>query len=264
MELETVIYEKRDAIAFITMNRPEQLNALNTRLHEDLGAVWEDYRDDDDLRVAIISGAGRAFCAGADLKERAVLAGANDRAADERRRHLAERDPRKFGLPNAHNIHKPIIAAINGYCVGGGHGMAMNCDIRIATRDARFADIEIKAGQIGRIDQVVRTYPLAVANYLGLTGDTISAEQAYMWGFVSHLADTREELMALAEEIARKIIANPPEAVNVYKDVAVHASGLNSDVRYLQHAARAVLASRDYIEAVTAFSERRDAEYRGR
>lgn len=263
MDLETVIYEKRGPIALITMNRPESLNALNMQLHADLGEVWDDFRDDDNLRIGIIMGAGRAFCAGADLKERAALAASGDREADERRRHLAERDPKRFGIPSVHNVQKPLIAAIHGFCVGGGHGMAMNCDIRIASRDARFADIEIKAGQIGRIDQVVKAYPLAVANYLGLTGDTIDAERAYMWGFVSHLVDTKDDLLPLALEIAEKVLANPPAAVSVYRDVAIEASGIHAHRKYLGHAARSVLASRDYIEAVTSFAEKRSGSFTG-
>ena len=263
VDFETVIYEKKGETAFITMNRPESLNALNMQMHEELGAVWDDFRDDDDLRIAIITGAGRAFCAGADLKERAALASQGDREADERRRHLAERDPKRFGLPSAHNVHKPIIAAINGYCVGGGHGMAMLCDIRIASTDARFGDVEIKAGQIGRIDMVVRSYPIAVANYLGLTGDIIPAQLAYQWGFVSHLVEP-DQLMPTAVEIADKVLANPPQAVNVYKDVSVEASGLQDTRKYLGHAARGVLASRDYVEAVSSFTAKREAEYEGR
>jgi enoyl-CoA hydratase/carnithine racemase len=263
MDFETVIYEKKGATAFITMNRPESLNALNVQMHEDLGAVWADFRDDDDLRIAIITGAGRAFCAGADLKERATLASAGDREADERRRHLAERDPKRFGMPSVHNVHKPIIAAINGFCVGGGHGMAMTCDIRIASTNARFGDVEIKAGQIGRIDMVVRSYPLAVANYLGLTGQIIPAQLAYQWGFVSHLVEP-DELMATAIEIADQVLANPPQAVNVYKDVSVEASGLHETRKYLGHAARGVLASQDYVEAVSSFTQKREADYEGR
>jgi enoyl-CoA hydratase/carnithine racemase len=257
MDLKTVVYEKRDKIAIITMNRPEALNALNEQLHADLGACWEDVKEDDAIEIAIITGNGRAFCAGADLKERAAFAREGKQPP-----RFYRRDPRRFGLPGGHEIPKPIIAAINGICVGGGHGIALDCDIRIASKAARFADIEIKAGQIGRIDKVVRAYPYAVGMYLGLTGDMITAEQAYMWGFVSHLVEP-DELLPTALEIANKILANPPRAVRVYKDVAQHALAMTprDAYDYLHQAHLAVLFSEDYVEAVTAFAEKRTPQY---
>jgi enoyl-CoA hydratase/carnithine racemase len=259
MELKIVNYEKKNGIATITMNRPEALNALSEQLHEELGWCWEDFKEDDDSGVAIITGVGRAFCAGADLKERAYWARQGKQPP-----RVYRRDGRKFGLPGQHEIPKPIIAAINGICVGGGHGIALDCDIRIASTAARFGDIEIKAGQIGRIDKVVRAYPTAVGMYLGLTGDMITAEQAYQWGFVSHLLEP-DDLMPKAYEIAEKILANPPRAVRVYKDVGNHSIGLTPrDARdYLTHAQQAVIHSRDYVEAVTSFDEKRKPTYEG-
>lgn len=260
MELSIVNYEKQNGIAIITMNRPESLNALSEEMHEQLGWCWEDFKNDDECGVAIITGTGRAFCAGADLKERAYWA----RQGKQPPRHY-NRDPKKFGLPAQHEISKPIIAAINGICVGGGHGIVLDCDIRIASTPARFADVEIKAGQIGRIDKVVRAYPMAVGMYLGLTGDMITAEQAYQWGFISHLVEP-DQLLPKAIEIAEKILANPPRAVKVYKDIAWHAIGMTPEnaLDYLRHAQLAVLYSRDYVEAVTAFDEKRKPTYEGK
>ena len=257
MELDTVLYEPRGEVVVITMNRPEALNALNEQLHHDLGDAWEAFKEDDSLRVAIITGAGRAFCAGADLKERAAY------ARDGRQPPRVERrDPRRFGLPGPHEIPKPIIAAVNGICVGGGHGIALDSDIRIASTAARFGDLEIKAGQIGRIDLLVKAYPPAVASYMGLTGEMISAELAHRWGFVSHLAEP-DDLLPTALQIADKILANPPRAVEVYKDVALHALRYGEARDYLHHAAKSVLASQDYREAVTSFAEGREASYTG-
>ena len=257
MELKTVLYEPQGEVVVITMNRPEALNALNEQLHHDLGDAWEAFKEDDGLRVAIITGAGRAFCAGADLKERAMY------AREGRQPPRAERrDPRRFGLPGQHEIRKPIIAAVNGLCVGGGHGIALDCDIRIASTAARFGDLEIKAGQVGRIDLLVKAYPPAVASYLGLTGEMIPAELAHRWGFVSHLVEP-DELLPTALEIAKKILANPPRAVEIYKDVALHALRYTEARDYLHHAAKSVLASRDYREAVTSFAEGREATFTG-
>ena len=257
MERETILYEPRGEVVIITMNRPESLNALNEQLHHDLGDAWEAFKEDDSLRVAIVTGAGRAFCAGADLKERAMY------ARQGRQPPRAERrDWRKFGLPGPHEIAKPVIAAVNGICVGGGHGIALDCDIRIASTAARFGDLEIRAGQVGRIDLLVKAYPPAVASYLGLTGEMIPAELAHRWGFVSHLVEP-DELLETALEIAEKILRNPPRAVEVYKDVALHALRYGEARDYLHHAAKSVLASSDYREAVTSFAEGREASFTG-
>ena len=260
MNLNTVVYEKRGKLALITMNRPESLNALNEELHAELASCWEDVKQDEEVQVAIVTGTGRAFCAGTDVKERAFWA-----AQGKQPPRSYRRDGRGNGLPGGHNINKVLIAAINGICVGGGHGMVLDCDIRIGSTNATFGDMEIKAGMIGRIDKVVRAYPFAVAMYLGLTGDMISAQQAYQWGFISHLVEP-EQLMPKAIEIAEKILANPPMAVAVYRDVALHAVGMTpaDAAAYLSHAHKSILASRDYVEAVSAFTEKRKPTYEGR
>lgn len=260
MELTKVIYEKQGPIAMITLNRPESLNALDEELHAELGWCWEEVKYDDEVQVAIVTGTGRAFCAGTDLKERAAYA-----ARGEQPPRTSRRDNRVFGLPGVHEVEKVIIAAVNGICVGGGQGIVLDCDIRIASTEASFGDVEIKAGMVGRIDKVVRSYPSAVAMYLGLTGDLISAAQAYQWGFVSHLVEPAE-LIATAQGIAQKIVANPPMAVKAYRDIARRAPGMTpADAAAYLHAMHArVLASRDYVEAVTSFSERRPSRFEGR
>ncbi len=260
MELTKVNYEKRGKLAIITMNRPEALNALDEELHHQLGWCWEDFKEDEDLELAIITGTGRAFCAGTDVKERARYA----REGKQPPRG-EKRNPKTFGLPGTHNIDKPIIAAINGICAGGGHGMALDCDIRIASTNATFADIEIRAGMIGRIDKVVRAYPFAVAMYLGLTGDFITAEDAHRWGFISHLVPP-EELMPKAIAIAGRILENPPRSVKTYRDIAHRALGMTeADAEaYLHHAHDVILKGRDYAEAVTAFDEKRRPAYQGK
>ena len=260
MDLTKVIFEKQGPIAIITLNRPESLNALDEQLHAELGWCWEEVKHDEEIQVAIVTGRGRAFCAGTDLKERAEYA-----ARGEQPPRTSRRDNRTFGLPGVHEVDKVIIAAVNGICVGGGQGIALDCDIRIASTDASFGDVEIKAGMVGRIDKVVRAYPPAVAMYLGLTGDLISAAQAYQWGFVSHLVEP-SELMPTAMSIAQRIVANPPLAVKAYRDIARRAPGMTpADAQAYLHAMHArVLASRDYVEAVSSFAERRAGKFEGR
>ena len=256
MAFETVLYEKRDGVAVITMNRPQVLNALNNQLHEELGACWEDVKEDDAVQVAVVTGAGRGFCAGADMKERAL----HREQGSQPTRYLGKRDWKKWGLPGPHESEKPLIAAINGFCVGGGQGIAMDCDIRIASTAALFGDMEIQANLVGPVWTMARLYPQAVAADLALTGDHIDAQQAYQWGFVSRLVEP-EQLMPEALAVAEKITSFSAEAVQAYKALVKKSQYTHpSEARDLAELWHEKLSwTQENLDAARAFTQRENS-----
>ncbi len=251
-----VIFEKRDNIAFITLNRPESLNAMNNALRSQLEESWERVNKEDDIFVVILSGAGdRAFSAGADLKE------------------MATRDPNARSVPIIGRgdilVWKPIIAAIHGYCVGGGLEMAMACDIRIASEDAAFGLPEVRAtGGLpggGGIQRLPRMIPMGMALELLFTGDRIPAQEAYRLGLVNRVVP-RDELMSTAETLAKKICENSPSAVRALKQAVIRgvempfSEGIALD-GYLSIVNR---NSEDAKERSAAIAEKRKPVWKGK
>jgi enoyl-CoA hydratase/carnithine racemase len=215
--MDKVVYEKRDRIAFVTLNRPDALNSLDDELNGELWEVWSDFNRDDAVDVAILTGAGKAFCAGADLKtfipkwEHANML--------DLRRNVATGIG--GGLTRGqHRITKPIIAAVNGHAIGGGFELALACDIRIASEKAKFGVFEVRFGLHqgdGGLVRLVAIAGIATALDLTLTGREVDAAEAFRLGLV-HKIVPHENLMAAAEDYARMILKNSQPAIRSAKE----------------------------------------------
>jgi len=263
--MHEVLYEKRDHLAYITLNRPEALNALNTPLRQQLLDALRDFEGDDDLWVAIITGAGeRAFSAGADLKE----------MSQRKQAELADqyRDPfwgvQTPSLNRGIRIWKPVIAAINGFCLAGGLELALACDIRVAADHAEFALKEVQRGIIpggGGTQRLPRAIPLNIALELMLTGDHMSAADAYRLGLINHVVPAAQ-LMTKAEEVAQRICTNAPLSVRAIKEAAYRGldTTLDEGLRIEALLAKAIGYTDDSREGPRAFAEKRPAVFKGR
>jgi len=221
---KVVIYEKRNRIAYITLNRPDALNALDDELNSRLWKVWDDFAKDESVDVAILTGSGKAFCAGADLKT-FIPKWENAHMLDVRRNV-----PTGIGggiTRGQHRITKPIIAAVNGHAIGGGFELALACDIRIASEKAKFGVFEVRYGfhqADGGIVRLVAIAGLAVALELTLTGREVSAEEAYRLGLVSRVVP-HDNLMATAEHYASLIMRNSQQAIRSAKETILDVVG---------------------------------------
>ena len=218
-----VLYEKRDRIAYVTLNRPEAKNAIDTETHELLWKIWEEFRDDDALDLAILTGAGDAFCAGADLKTFIPpWMEATPRKV---------RDNVKTGLGGLtrglHRIYKPVIAAVNGWALAGGLETALACDIRIASERAMFGSFEARRGYHhgdGGIVRLVNTCGSGIALEMLLTAEAIDAQRALTCNLVSRVV-SHERLMEETELVARLILRNSQIAVRSAKETILDVIG---------------------------------------
>ena len=250
-----VIYEKKDHIAYITLNRPERLNALGTELSQQLREAETRFAEDDNARVAIFTGAGdRAFCAGRDLKEAAEQGSRGERTTLSQRRLSTE-------------LNKPTIAAVNGVAYGGGFERALGCDIRICSENATFALAEVKVGLCPPTASFIlpRLLGLSNAMWLLLSGEPIDAQEAHRIGLVTKVVPL-PELMPTATRMAEVICENAPLAIRATKQLA----GLGMEVP-LDYARRLGLAlinsvwgSEDAVEGARAFTEKRKPVWRMR
>jgi len=224
-----VLYAKRERIAYLTINRPEARNAVSPEVHRAMIAAWADFVDDDDLDVAILTGAGDdAFCAGADLKEYIppIVAGAG--AADVR--EIAELGLNGF-TRGMHRIPKPIIGAVNGWALAGGLETALACDIRIASDRAMFGSFEARRGfhhGDGGLVRLLNAGGVGVAMHMLLTAEPIDARQALEWNLVSKVVP-HEQLMEEAETVARQILRNSQRAVRSAKQTILDVIGQTLD-----------------------------------
>jgi enoyl-CoA hydratase/carnithine racemase len=258
--LENVLYEKNGAIAYVRVNRPKVLNALNRRTWEDLRTAFEDARDDADVRGVILTGAGdKAFIAGADISELAQVTAVE-----------AERSS-SFGqavLNLIENLGKPVIAAVNGFALGGGCETAMACTIRVAAESAKFGQPEVKLGLLpggGGTQRLPRLVGKGRALQLILSAETISATEAHRIGLVNEVVSAAD-LIPRAEAILKQIFANAPIAVS-YSLEAVNrgletsqAEGLALEASFFGICA----ATADKKEGTSAFLEKRAAQFQGR
>ena len=249
-----VIYEVKEGIAYITLNRPEKLNAINPEMRELLWDAFQDVRNNDDVRCAIVTGAGRAFSTGHDL-----VAMANARANE---------GPSTGDLyVEQSKIWKPIISAINGICLAQGCGIALGSDIRIASTQAQFGWPQAKRGisSVSGPALLSQVVPRNVAFEFLFTGEFVDAQKALELMLVNYVVEP-EEVMPRAEEMARKITANAPLALAAIKEASIKGSemGLEQRVAFAQTKRDEVLATEDAQEGVRAFAEKRAPVWRGR
>ncbi len=252
--MSVLLYEKKDRIAYLTLNRPEKRNALNYELLGELEKAWIDFRDDDDLWVAVLTGAGTAFCAGLDLTERAAQ-GSLTRPGENR-------NPMCPGLLK---VWKPIIAAVNGPAYAGGWLLVMECDLRIASEEARFAITEVQVGvpAIGSA-HLPRYIPTAIAMEMLLTGDPISAQRAYEIGFVNKVVPS-DELMPAATALAERLCKNAPLAIRLTKEAAFrNIYPTDEEAMASDTIMAAALTSEDLIEGIIATAQNRPPVWKGK
>src|SRR3954463_12799728 len=258
--LENVLYETKGAIAYVTLNRPKVLNALNQQTWKELRTVFEDARDDPDIRGVILTGAGdKAFIAGADISELAQV------TAVEAEQSSA------FGqgvLDVIENLGKPVIAAVNGFALGGGCETAMACTIRIAAENAKFGQPEVKLGVIpggGGTQRLPRLVGKGRALQVILSGEMISAQEAYRIGLVNEVVPAAE-LITRAEAILKQIFSNAPLAVK-YSLEAVNR-GLETSQAEGQSLEASLFGlcagTEDKKEGTQAFLQKRAAQFQGR
>jgi enoyl-CoA hydratase len=260
LSLENVLFEKKGAIAYVTLNRPKVLNALNTKTWEDLRSAFEAARNDNEVRGVILTGAGdKAFIAGADINELTRLTAIEGEASSS------------FGqsvLNLVENLGKPVIAAINGFALGGGCETAMACTIRIASETAKFAQPEVKLGVLpggGGTQRLPRLVGKGRALQLILTGEMITAQEAYRIGLVNEVVPA-PNLIPRAEAILNQIFSNAPIAVK-YSLEAVNkglessqAEGLSLEASFFGLCS----GTDDKKEGTSAFLEKRPAKFQGR
>ena len=260
LKLENVLYEKKDGIAYVTLNRPKVLNALNTPTWSDLRAAFEDARRDAGVRGVILTGAGdKAFIAGADISELAHIAA------------FEAQQSSRFGqtvLDLIENLGKPVIAAINGFALGGGCETAMACTLRIAVESARFGQPEVKLGLVpggGGTQRLPRLVGRGRALQLILSGEMISAQEAYRIGLVNEIVPAAG-LIARAEAILRQISANAPVAVRLALEAVNKGMETSQDEGLMLEASYFGLcaATEDMKEGTTAFLHKRAPQFHGR
>ena len=269
--MAAIIFEKRNQLAYVTLNRPEAHNALDLEMGRLLMEAWTEYLEDDDLRCAILSATGSTtFCSGADLKKITPLFTGAKQPENAFERNLLE-DPKSRFTPILREgwVHKPVVAAINGAAIAGGMEFLYGADIRVAAHHAKFGLQEVKwavfptGGSTVKLPQMM-TYARAME--LLLTGELISAQKALEWGFLNQVVEP-EKLMETAEDYARKISRNGPLAVRAVKESVLSNWGLPMQealVHELRIAMERVEGSEDSKEGPRAFAEKRDPVFRGK
>lgn len=248
-----------NGIALITINRPEKRNALDAEHYAALSQAWQQVRDDNAVRVVVVTGAGdKSFSAGADLKSYF------GRSAEPADFWLTQKDQL---LNRGLEMWKPVIAAVNGYCIGGGMTLLLATDIRVASSHATFGLAEVKRGVIaanGGTQRVPSQLPYAIAMEMLLTGDSIDADIAERWGLVNKVVQPTQ-LLEVAMDYARRIAANAPLAVQAAKELALRGPqlGLAGGLRMEQYANRYLSTTEDASEGRQAFAEKRPPKFSG-
>jgi enoyl-CoA hydratase len=259
--MNTVLYETRGPVAIITLNRPEAMNAYDGDAVAGMARYFRQFDQDGSLRVAVFTGAGnQAFCSGADLKK---LHGASFHGG------MAELwdEDRTLRLGQSIKVKKPVIAAINGFCLAGGLELAQGCDVRIAASTASFGCPEVRWSIIHGYGamRLVQTVPAAVAMEMLLTGQPIDAKRAYEIGLVSRVVEP-DQLLATAIKMAETIAENGPLAIKITKELAWRGQHEHPDdfMRFVAASLALLHASEDGKEGPKAFAEKRKPMFKDR
>ncbi len=263
MPYETVIYERRGRIVYITMNRPNALNAFNFQQHADLPAALAEFDRDEEGWVCILQGAGRCFSAGADVKE--VFSSPRDKRMGKPGQHEGPGAEGPEGTIGSTGNWKPVIAAVHGYCLGHAFGLALQCDLITASEDAKFGIGEVKRGLDGAEEWAKLQWfmPSKVTTEMLLTSEIVPASELYRLGLINRLVPVGQHVQA-AEELAQKILQAPP--------LAVRAGVRLSRYPWVGRVAEAELyckalhlsKTEDFKESTRAFVEKREPHYHGR
>jgi len=254
-----LLYEKKGKVAYLTINRPQALNSLDPETFQELSDALIDFRKDDERLVAIITGAGdRAFCAGADIKTTIPF-------LKESRGEWWRQPP---VIMRGLEVWKPLIAAINGFCLGGGLEVALACDFRIASEKATFGVPEVRLGLIpgwGGASRLPRFIPRGRAAEMLMTGESIDAQEAHRLGLVNKVLPP-QQLMPTCEEWAQRLCSLPPLSVRAAKEMVVKGSELSLEdaLRLETKLEDFLLASEDLEEGTRAFIEKRKGVFKGK
>ncbi len=249
-----------EGVALITINRPERLNAMDAEHYQGLSQAWMTVRDDPAIRVAVVTGAGeKSFTTGADIKSFITAPKSMSEMWQTQADQLLNR-----GL----EVWKPVISAINGYCLGGGVTLMLATDIRIAATHATFNLAEVKRGVIagnGGTQRIMSQVPYAIGMESLLTGDSFNAATAERWGLVNKVVPM-DQLLPTAMEYAKRIAANAPLAVQAAKELAIRSRDLDlqSGLRLERLIGRMLQNTEDVAEGTRAFAEKRPPQFKGR
>jgi 2-(1,2-epoxy-1,2-dihydrophenyl)acetyl-CoA isomerase len=263
MENQDILYTKDGTIARITLNRPDKMNSYTIEMNDNFKRFIMNAEKDKKIRVIIITGTGRAFCSGADVK---ALAGKFDGAdTDDMLTHVVRARTTVFSL--LQKCNKPVIAAINGVAVGGGLDMALACDIRIASDKARFAEVYVRRGLVptsGGTYLLPRAIGIDKALMMLWTGEMVDAGEAERIGLVTTVVP-HEELETTVLELAEKLAKGPPLAIQWDKRAVYDGLAMNLDesMKYAQAITKLLMHTKDHQEGAQAFVEKREPVFRG-
>lgn len=259
MDYNTIIFKVEEGIGYVTINRPKSLNALNTEVLSELDDVFRKINDDEQVKVAIITGEGRAFVAGADISQMVDLSGIEGQ-------EMMKKGAKVMNL--IESVDKPVIAAVNGFALGGGCELAMACDIRIASENAQFGQPEVNLGIIpgfGGTQRLPRLVGKGMGKLLIMTADYIKADEAKALGLVEKVV-LAEDLIPVCKEIAEKIMSKAPIAIKAAKASINNGIMLDLEtaVALEGEACGAPFASEDRVEGMRAFLEKRKAKFKNK
>ena len=265
MSYEDIILTKKDGIATITLDRPEKMNCFSVAMKQSLPRAIEEVKQDDDMKVLVLTGAGRGFCSGAEVSDLGSRAAGSESSPYDRRNYI--RDIHRITL-SLRSLDKPAIAMVNGAAVGAGCDLAMACDMRIASENARFGEVYIKLGVVpgnGGMYFLPRLVGLAKACELIFTGDVIDAREAERIGLINRVVPAAD-LEAETMKLARKIAAGPPIAMRLAK-VGIYECLTRDLISSLDYSALAMgiaQSTEDHREGTNAIQEKRQPVFRGR